>query len=263
MSIEKVVIMPHPPIALPEVAGPRFNEVNKTAGGMKQLAKDIMQLQPETVIVITPHSNMHRSAFAVFVEPKITSSFVMFGAPQVQLSYKNDLDFIQILNEVRHEKGKTDLVQIKPGTLLDHGCGVPLYYLSNAGYKGNVVAINYSMADIACHKDFGQSLLKASNRADQKIILVASGDLSHRITPFAPAGFHPDGEKFDQIIVKAVETGNYEEIININPSLRQNAGECAYNSLMVALGALSDRPESNKVYSYEAPFGVGYLVASL
>ncbi len=41
MSLEQVVILPHPPIALPEVAGPRFAEVEKTAKGMQQLTADI------------------------------------------------------------------------------------------------------------------------------------------------------------------------------------------------------------------------------
>jgi AmmeMemoRadiSam system protein A len=41
------------------------------------------------------------------------------------------------------------------------------------------------------------------------------------------------------------------------------AGECGYRSMLVAIGASSELPLSCEVLSYEAPFGVGYLVAQL
>ena len=45
--------------------------------------------------------------------------------------------------------------------------------------------------------------------------------------------------------------------------MRKLAGECGYRSVLVALGATQDSPRSCEVLSYEAPFGVGYLVAQL
>lgn len=41
------------------------------------------------------------------------------------------------------------------------------------------------------------------------------------------------------------------------------AGECGYRSMLVALGATQELPEACEVLHYEAPFGVGYLVAQL
>lgn len=262
MSLKQVVLLPHPPIALPEVAGPRFNEVKTTAIGMEKLAKDILTNEPELIVIITPHSSMHPRFFATYSDEIINGTFAMFGAPEVNIKIHNDLDFIQKIVETREEEGKQDIVKIKTGTLLDHGSGVPLYYILKAGYKGNIVVFNYCYGDNDYHQDFGKSIAKAAEATDKKIVLVASGDLSHRIIPSAPAGFHPDGKKFDELVVEAIKNGNYDEITNINATLRNNAGECAYNSLMVAFGAIGNT-RNNKVYSYEAPFGVGYLVASL
>src|SRR6185295_6884535 len=45
--------------------------------------------------------------------------------------------------------------------------------------------------------------------------------------------------------------------------LRRLAGECGYRSMLVAIGASAELPLSCEVLSYEAPFGVGYLVAQI
>ncbi|HLL76912.1 MAG TPA: AmmeMemoRadiSam system protein A, partial [Pyrinomonadaceae bacterium] len=47
------------------------------------------------------------------------------------------------------------------------------------------------------------------------------------------------------------------------PRLRPLAGECGYRSMLVALGAVESLDADCEVLHYEAPFGVGYLVAQL
>ncbi|MDQ3175664.1 MAG: AmmeMemoRadiSam system protein A, partial [Acidobacteriota bacterium] len=50
---------------------------------------------------------------------------------------------------------------------------------------------------------------------------------------------------------------------NIDQDLRRIAGECGYRSMLIALGATREQPWACEVIHYEAPFGVGYLVAQL
>lgn len=263
MSLERVVLFPHPPIALPEIARERFIEVQKTANAMLEASKDLLTLEPQTVVIVTPHSVMHPTAFAVYLEDSITGDFANFGVPNIKVIVKNNLILLDKIIKTRVASGKNDIVGIKPGTKLDHGTMVPLYYLAKAGFNGKIVVINYCHSGNENHLEFGKSLSNILNDYEEKTILLSSGDLSHRILSSAPAGFHPDGEKFDKLISDSIEAGNYSKIIEMDQKFRQNAGECAYNSLMIAFGALENQAKNNKVYSYEAPFGVGYLVATL
>jgi aromatic ring-opening dioxygenase LigB subunit len=59
------------------------------------------------------------------------------------------------------------------------------------------------------------------------------------------------------------ETVKPTRITHIDQNLRQQAGECGYRSMLVALGVAEDSSQSCEVLSYEAPWGVGYLVAQL
>src|SRR5207248_7453031 len=95
------------------------------------------------------------------------------------------------------------------------------------------------------------------------VAFIASGDLSHRLKPGAPAGFNPEAHLFDEEVVDAIRNSQTNRIVNIDQKLRQLAGECGYRSMLVALGATEGITSACEVLSYEAPFGVGYLVAQL
>jgi aromatic ring-opening dioxygenase LigB subunit len=92
---------------------------------------------------------------------------------------------------------------------------------------------------------------------------VASGDLSHRLKPGAPAGFNPRGAEYDQLLVKLLRDGRVEDILDFDLRLVEEAGECGLRSFVIALGMLDGETFKTEIISYEGPFGVGYLVAAL
>jgi len=255
-------ISPHPPIIIPEVGGKECLKVQKTITALQELAGQVVSANPGTIIIVTPHSYYDPNLFTVYSEKKLQGSFSRFGAPQVKLFCQNDTDLIQLIQDTTKDDFGY-LNKIPSGASLDHGTCVPLYFILKAGYKGKVIVINYTSLSPEKHLLFGEKLAKAISLSDKKIAFIASGDLSHRLIPEAPAGYEPDAKQFDEIFVCSVESGNYEDIINIDLELRIKAGECAYNSMMVALGVLQNKPLNNRLFSYEGPFGVGYMVATL
>jgi AmmeMemoRadiSam system protein A len=95
------------------------------------------------------------------------------------------------------------------------------------------------------------------------VAFIASGDLSHRLKPEAPAGYNSSAFLFDEEVVDALSSNTPRQIIDIDHNLRRMAGECGYRSILVALGLIQNLPAACEVLHYEAPFGVGYLVAQL
>jgi MEMO1 family protein len=241
-------ITPHPPIIIPEVGGNELKKAEKTVNGFKDLCKKIMELSPETVVIITPHSVLNPYYFSVYSGAKLQGNFARFRAPQVSLEFNNDIDFIKNL------KGISPL---PPAAPLDHGSLVPLYYLNRAGYKNNAVVINYTALGAEEHKNFGRKIVQTAEKLNRNIIIIASGDLSHNLFK------NKDAHKYDELIVESIKHGDYNAIENITIQMRDITGECAHNSLLVALGALGSIPQQNKILSYEAPFGVGYIVGIL
>ena len=254
-------ITPHPPIIIPEVGQEELANAAKTVEGLKILSEEIVSLNPETIVIVTPHSEFNPYFFSIYKSPLLLGNFANFRAPQVKLEFENDIEFINELES----KISEDFIKLNAvsSANLDHGSLVPLYYLAKAGYKGKIVVINYCMLDKDKHKLFGKMISETAESLGRNIIFIASGDLSHRLKPGAPAGYDPNAKEFDEIVVSSIKEGKFEEITNMTAQIRQTAGECGYNSLMTAFGVIGDKPDQNKVYSYEAPFGVGYIVAKL
>lgn len=253
-SLLLTAIVPHPPIIIPEVGGSELKNVDKTVKALEQLSEKITELNPETIVIITPHSVFNPYKFSVYTSETLSGSFERFRAPHVSLEFENDLVFIE---------GLAGVYSIPASTLLDHGSLVPLYYLGKSGYNGKVVVINYTALGKEEHKLFGQYITETAQGLGRKTVLIASGDLSHKLIPGAPAGYDSNAHEFDDLIIESIKSGDYSKIEAITADMRDTAGECGYNSLMVALGAIGSEPQQNEVLSYEAPFGVGYVVGIL
>lgn len=254
-----VASMPHPPIIIPEVGRGEEKKAQRTIDGINELSSNIVEFNPKTIVIVTPHSYMDIDKFNFYTAANLVGGFLQFGAPKPVLSFENDVELVsKIMAELKDKFNSIPL-----GTSIDHGSLVPLYYLYKAGYRGKVVIFNYCALTKDEHIELGKKLKNIFSEENKKIAFIASGDLSHRLIPEAPAGYNEQGQVFDDFVVENIKNGNYQTIINCDDTLRDMAGECAYNSLMVAFGILDNKPMNNKIYSYEGPFGVGYLNSTL
>ncbi|HKG21070.1 MAG TPA: class III extradiol dioxygenase subunit B-like domain-containing protein [Blastocatellia bacterium] len=261
-SIVFAGIAPHPPLLVPEVGRDRIDRVADSRRALREFSNRLVDSAPDTVIVISPHSPLDPRAFTARSSPEIEGSFEGFSAPQVKLSFENDL---AILEEIAKAAGAKDLPfrLLEREYDLDHGALVPLYYLHEAGWSGPVSVIGFTNLSVGDHVAFGGAIKDAALASDRRVAVVASGDLSHRLIVGGPYEFEPTAHLFDEQVVRAISGGNPDSIAMINPELRQRAGECGYRSILIALGCVEHEATGPRVLSYEGPFGVGYMVAVL
>jgi AmmeMemoRadiSam system protein B len=260
-SLVYVGIAPHPPIMVPEVGGEMIREVRGSVDAMRELTGRVRGADTETVVIVSPHAPLEARAFVAYADPVIRGDFARFRAPSAQVSAPLDSELLDALErEARDEGFRIERLRDEE---LDHGTAVPLYFLLRNGWQGRLVALGYSFLSDNDHVRFGATLRRAADSVPRRVALVASGDLSHRLKPDAPAGFHPDAHLFDKQVVASIGGGAPRRIAEIDPALRRLAGECGYRSMLVALGASESLDADCEVLHYEAPFGVGYLVAQL
>jgi AmmeMemoRadiSam system protein A/AmmeMemoRadiSam system protein B len=254
-------IAPHPPIMVPEVGREASVEVRGSIDAMADLTARVIRSGAETVVLISPHAPLERDAFVAYDRPQLYADFAKFRAPTATVHAQLD---DELLNEITRIAAEQNLATIRiKGFDLDHGIAVPLYFLQRYGWNGSVVALGYSFLANEDHVRFGNCIRQAIERVGRPAAFIASGDLSHRLKREAPAGFNPLAHLFDEEIVDAIRSCATERIVEVDRGLRQAAGECGYRSMLVAIGVAQDLEPSCEVISYEAPFGVGYLVAQL
>jgi MEMO1 family protein len=146
---------------------------------------------------------------------------------------------------------------------------VPLVYLTGSLKRpARLVVLSFSYLDMDEHVRFGRAVGEALIAASQRVLYVASSDLSHRLIPGAPAGYEPRAADFDRAIAETFAAGDWDALLSIDPSLVSRAGECGYRSLGVLSGVVGAYEAAggvthNRLLSYEGPWGVGYLVGEV
>lgn len=254
-------IAPHPPIMVPEVGRESIAGVRRSIEAMAELTERLIVSGAKSVILISPHAPLEIDSFVAYEGPEVYGDFATFHAPETSVSAPVDHELLAAISETAASENYQ--VSTLSDTELDHGTAVPLYFLLRNGWEGKVIALGYSFLSNEDHLRFGACIKRAVDRVGRPVGFIASGDLSHRLAPHAPAGFNPNAHAFDDRVVAALHDNNPQAIVNIDYNLRKLAGECGYRSMLVAIGAGAGVPSSCEVMNYEAPFGVGYLVAQL
>ena len=270
MDVLRIIgLTPHPPLLIPGVSPGDISRVQQTVAGMERLSRLIREAAPELLILITPHGPLLHEGIAVLEGPRLEGDFADFGAPRVKVCLETDSILLeQLQRETEGEPLRPVIVgaadyRFRRRHSLDHGAAVPLYYLQQAGLSVPGLHLTYTFAPREDLYRFGQSLRRAVEARGLPAAVIASGDLSHRLIPGAPAGYNPRGIEYDRLMVELLRQGRVREILALDEAFVEEAGECALRSYLIALGALSGQPFRTGIISYEGPFGVGYLVAEL
>jgi aromatic ring-opening dioxygenase LigB subunit len=247
---------------VPEVGGDRIEGVKDSQAAMRDFAERLLETQPETIVVISPHSPLDPHAFTARASAELRGDFRDFYAPQVRLAFANDLGLLDAVEHTARTSGVT-FARLSRDYPLDHGALVPLYYLHEAGWRGPLAVFGFTMQNNDKHLAFGRVIAEAAASINRRTALVASGDLSHRLIVDGPYPFEPTAHLFDEQIVDAIANGKADRVIDVDDVLRNRAGECGYRSILIALGVVGHNLRDHQVLSYEGPFGVGYMVAIL
>jgi len=231
MPLVFVALTPHPPIVIPEIGADNLKKVQKTVSALNSLSQKLEE-----------------------------SDFSAFGAPEIKLQFSNNLEIVEKIDQLCLKNQIPTLLYDNGNEFfqLDHGSLVPLYYLiKKLSTNIKIIPITYSNLPTVSHFSFGQTLSEVAKAENERIAIVASGDLSHRL-------FQDEfpGKLFDKQITSLLEHKDYQKILYMDEELIDDAGECGYRSLVILLGALDNLKNTPNVLSYEGPFGVGYAVAN-
>ena len=65
MAIRGAIMVPHPPLIIPEVGGGQEKQIQATVDAYHKAARQAAAWKPETVVVLSPHSAMYADYFHI------------------------------------------------------------------------------------------------------------------------------------------------------------------------------------------------------
>ncbi|MCL2013693.1 MAG: AmmeMemoRadiSam system protein A [Oscillospiraceae bacterium] len=260
MSIIKAYVFPHPPLAIPEVGRGEENKIKKTLDALDKAVSEIARLAPETIVFITPHNVVYSDYFHISPGETARGSLRQFSAPQTQFQTEYDTDLAAEIAKTAQQHQIAAGTEGEKSAELDHGVTVPMYFINLRYKEYRTVRISQSGMSTSDHYIFGKCIAEAVSKSQKKTVIIASGDLSHKL-PGSHYGSTPEGAMFDKKITGILSSADFLPLFGITEKQRSDAAECGYNSIMTLAGCFDRIMVKPKLCSYEGPFGVGYAVA--
>jgi aromatic ring-opening dioxygenase LigB subunit len=236
MGIVSSVLVPHPPILLPEVGRGEERRLRATTEAYEAAARFVAEARPDAIVITTPHSVLYRDYFHISPGEGARGDFARFGAPElrVRAAYDRALRWeLCRLAQTEHFPAGTEGER---DPALDHATMIPLLFLQRA-YGAQplppILRIGLSGLPLTEHYRLGMLIRQAAENLGRQVSVVASGDLSHRLKPDGPYGYRPEGPQYDARVMDVLGRADFGELFSFSESFCEAAGECGHRSFTI------------------------------
>ena len=262
MPILAAFMVPHPPMILPQIGGGREAEIQETIHAYERVAEEIAKLEPETIIITSPHCVMYSDYFHISPGRRARGSFSEFRAPQVKFDEEYDEELTERICLEAEAKGFPAGTMGERNAKLDHGTMVPLWFIRKKYSGGKIVRIGLSGLPLTDHYSFGMMIRDAVDDLGKRAVFAASGDLSHKLQAYGPYGLSPEGPEYDRRIMDVSGRAAFGELLDFDEVFCEKAAECGHRSFVIMAGAFDGLKVRAKALSHQDVTGVGYGICA-
>lgn len=262
MAVKGAVMVPHPPLIIPDVGRGQEKAIQATIDAYHKAAKKIASWKPGTVVVLSPHSIMYADYFHISPGTGARGDFGQFRAPQVKIQVQYDTELVEALSQEAEARGIPAGTMGERDSRLDHATMIPLWFLNHYYTDYKTVRIGLSGLPLSQHYMLGQCIQKAAELCGRNIVVIGSGDLSHKLKEDGPYGFQKEGPEYDSRIMEVMGAAAFDQLFDFTEEFCDKAAECGHRSFVILAGTLDRLAVKAEKLSHEGTFGVGYGVCT-
>jgi len=269
MGVVFACVAPHGAEAIPELAGDMFEAYAETRRGMEQLAEDMKQKKPDTIVLATPH-NLRLEGIVGVVTAEFAEGKLEVNNNTVRLRCDCDRQLARQILEGARKQG-LPVVGVNYGASegeascmpMDWGTLIPLWFLVGHDQEGpNVVMVTPSREiPLQSLVRFGHVIAEAAEASNRKIAFVASADQGHAHHEKGPYGFHVASAKYDEEVKKAVLQNDLAPLMSLTSQFIEDAKPDSLWQLAMLQGVLEHTQMVGHLLSYQVPTYFGLLCA--
>jgi hypothetical protein len=254
MPVVAGLVVPSSPVLVPEVGRGRERQAVRTVAACRAAGRMLREAPSETLVLLLPAGG-DRPTLWYPVDTGFHRDFAALDAPELDRMDPFDPHLAGCLVDTDPTVWQVISQPSPPEDAL-----AALYFLSGNGATPILLAgVPDSGLDRAAVA--GRLIGAAAQRCGRRMALVAVGELSSRIYPGAPDGYHPDAASFDANVIDLLHDGAATALGRLPAGARATAGERLLPQLCALLAA-APLSAPARLLSYEHPYGTGYLVAS-
>ena len=129
MGIVGAYMVPHPKELIPDIGRGKEWKYPRTIEAYRRIAQEIREIEPETILVISPHAALFQDYFHIFPEQSVHGDFQGEGAGQIRFDLSNDTELVNEIERLAEGKGFPAGTKGQADEFLDVGTMVPLYFI--------------------------------------------------------------------------------------------------------------------------------------
>lgn len=266
-----------PPLVLPEEVRLELNDGRdfSIVEGLHRMRRECLdRVRPDTIIVFDTHwytTFEHIVTAHARRAGRYTSDELPRGNPAMPFDLPGDPELARLIVEVAAERADT-FVHASDDEYL--GIHYPTVYLTPF-LQRNEAWMSVGVCQTAQPADFlrfGEVLAEAVRRSDRRVVLLASGGLSHKFWPLMVIREHeaaglehiisPEARAADERVIALLEAGDHRTVLAEYPQFRAFSPEGMFAHYLMMVGALggADCDARGVAYSdYESAAGTGQI----
>jgi 3,4-dihydroxyphenylacetate 2,3-dioxygenase len=264
-----------PTIMLPEETRLEINEGKEISlvPGLRRLRSEVLdRLRPDTIVVMDTHWEVTFEHIVTSHERRtgiFTSHELPRGMRQIPYDMPGDPELARGLEKQAAGRDDTWVLACDDPYLPIFYGTVNIWSFLNGGERWVSVGIN----QCGQTEDFlllGELLGRAIAASDQRVVLLASGGLTHRFFPFRQLRgresssldniITPEARQADEHVLSLLEAGNHSGVIEWMPEYKRFGPEGKFGHYLIAVGAIGGaacRARGEPFSDYEAAVGTG------
>ncbi|HVC82034.1 MAG TPA: hypothetical protein VNL35_16195 [Chloroflexota bacterium] len=281
---------PHGGLLIPLVSGPDGAKALKSRAAMEELGRRMADAQPDTVVIIEPHSLLVDGAISILDSARVHGSLgpgITVGGPNhgFSLTFDVDHDLAAAIATASRAEG-VPVVRVRnffeatPLTIY-WGALIPLWFLG-AAYPMPPRVVVVSAGNLHLYQaegparvghfgqevpregyiGFGRAVRAAAAATGRRVAFIASLDLGHRHAPDGPFGFDPASAECDAAVTEAVRANALERMLGYDADWIDRGLTEAVEPLLALHGVLEGTDLRAEVLSYEVPTYYGMMCAA-
>ena len=263
-SIVGALIVTHTPRMADETTAPAFTR--DMIRGMHELGEVVAGLRPDALIQASTHwvttfnhyvlgHKRHKGILTSSEAPEIIA-----GVPY---DFPGDPGLAEAMTAKGKEKGIPVICTAAEPFMLEYGTVNPIRYLTPKFDVPVVPVSSCLLADIPECIRWGEAIAEAIRQSSKRVLVIASGALSHKLVRGPEKWPKDEDQKFDHQFVELVTQGKSEELQSFFPSFAKTVeAEMGGRHLAILLGATGGKFRG-KLHAYGPSSGTGNAVVSL
>src|SRR6266566_165892 len=272
MPLEYACIIPHGGDIIPRLAVRKTERLfEKTRESVREIAKDIREVKPDTVVIASPHNLRLQDTIGIVTSENTTGQLNGSGGRKVRLILKCDREFAQDLLQESTRK-HLPVVGANYGTAegpasdmpMDWGTLVPMWFVvKEKRVRARTVVVTPSR-EIPLRQNIalGTTIAEMAEKRKKRVVFIASADQAHAHKKSGPYGYHRSAAKYDEFVSHAIQNNRIESVSRLNKRFIEDAKPDSLWQMAMLAGLTRVVKMRGSLLSYEVPTYYGMICAS-